>query len=168
MRLRLGVDGEIREIDVAGSRGRFVIRIDDAVYRVRASPRGDSVQVRIGERAYAVQLRGAEAILDDGVHRIQVVDVADEAAADVEPRFAGRTTIEVRPPMPGRVVRITVRAGDRVRRGQTLLVLEAMKMQNEIPAPANGVVRDVRVAEGETISGDQIVAAIETLGPSTS
>ncbi len=166
MRLRLGVDGEIREIDVAGSGGRFVIRIEDAVYRLRASPKGDSVQVRIGKRRYKVQLRGAEAILDDGVHRVQIVDVADEAAADVGSRIARRTTIEVRPPMPGRVVRIAVRAGERVRKGQTLLVLEAMKMQNEIPAPGDGIVRDVTVTEGETISVDQILAAIEILGPS--
>ena len=63
--------------------------------------------------------------------------------------------------MPGRVVRILVRPGDRVKKGQTLVVLEAMKMQNEIPAPADARVTDVRVAEGESVTGDRVIAVLE-------
>jgi len=59
-------------------------------------------------------------------------------------------------------------AGTRVHRGQTLVILEAMKMQNEIPAPGDGVVRQVAVAEGETITADRVVASIELGGPSAS
>lgn len=63
--------------------------------------------------------------------------------------------------MPGRVVRIDARAGTSVLRGQTLLVLEAMKMQNEIPAPRDGLLREVRVSEGESITVDRVVAVLE-------
>ncbi len=52
------------------------------------------------------------------------------------------------PPMPGRVVELRVRDGDRVRKGDVLLVLEAMKMRSEVVSPADGVVRGVRVAAG--------------------
>jgi glutaconyl-CoA/methylmalonyl-CoA decarboxylase subunit gamma len=55
------------------------------------------------------------------------------------------------PPMPGRVVELKVKEGERVRQGAVLLVLEAMKMRNEVTSPADGVVRDVRVSEGSNV-----------------
>ncbi|MFO7311086.1 MAG: biotin/lipoyl-containing protein [Bacillota bacterium] len=61
-------------------------------------------------------------------------------------------------PMPGTVAEVRVQPGDRVRRGDVLLVLTAMKMENEIPAPAAGVVKAVSVAAGATVnSGDRLV-----------
>ncbi|HLM69825.1 MAG TPA: biotin/lipoyl-containing protein [Thermoplasmata archaeon] len=56
--------------------------------------------------------------------------------------------VPVVPPMPGRVIEIRVADGDRVTKGQTLLVLEAMKMRGEVASPADGVVRDIRVVAG--------------------
>jgi glutaconyl-CoA/methylmalonyl-CoA decarboxylase subunit gamma len=56
--------------------------------------------------------------------------------------------VPVMPSMPGRVVELRVKEGDRVRKGDVLLVLEAMKMRNELTSPADGVVRDIRVASG--------------------
>jgi pyruvate carboxylase subunit B len=63
--------------------------------------------------------------------------------------------------MPGRVVRVLAEAGAPVKRGQTLVILEAMKMQNEIPAPRDGVVREVAVVEGESITADRVVVVLE-------
>jgi len=56
--------------------------------------------------------------------------------------------VAVVPSMPGRVIEVRVAEGDRVSKGQTLLVLEAMKMRGEVPSPADGVVRDIRVVAG--------------------
>jgi len=56
--------------------------------------------------------------------------------------------VPVVPPMPGRVIELKVAEGDRVTKGQTLLVLEAMKMRGEVASPADGVVRDIRVTAG--------------------
>ncbi len=52
------------------------------------------------------------------------------------------------PPIPGRVIEVRVREGERVTKGTVLLVLEAMKMRNEVPSPVDGIVRDVRVRAG--------------------
>jgi glutaconyl-CoA/methylmalonyl-CoA decarboxylase subunit gamma len=57
--------------------------------------------------------------------------------------------VPVVPPMPGRVIELKVADGDRVTKGQTLLILEAMKMRGEVGSPADGVVRDIRVAAGQ-------------------
>ena len=64
-------------------------------------------------------------------------------------------------PMPGTIVRINVKAGDSVKKGDVLLVLEAMKMENDICAPADGTVLAVQVNQGETVGAD---AALLTLG----
>ena len=59
--------------------------------------------------------------------------------------------IAVVPPMPGRVVEVRVRSGQVVAKGSVLLVLEAMKMRNEVTSPADGVVSDLRVEEGTNV-----------------
>ncbi|OUM98340.1 MAG: hypothetical protein BAA04_05805 [Firmicutes bacterium ZCTH02-B6] len=64
-------------------------------------------------------------------------------------------------PMPGTVTEVRVQPGDRVRRGDILLVLTAMKMENEIPAPVAGFVQAVGVAAGDTVnSGDRLVQLV--------
>jgi len=72
---------------------------------------------------------------------------APTAVNAVAPPSAGEG-IPVVPSMPGRVIELKVVEGDRVAKGQTLLVLEAMKMRGEVPSPADGVVRDIRVTAG--------------------
>ncbi len=167
MRFRLVVDGEAREIEVERNARGIVIRMDNASYRTRARSLGDSAEIRIGTKTYRVRLRGNEAILDDGVHPIRVAEVSEEVArAKQGSRLRAGAIVEVRPSMPGRVVRVAVNRGDVVRRGQTLVVLEAMKMQNEIASPGDGVVRGVGVAEGETVTADRVVVSVELRGPS--
>jgi biotin carboxyl carrier protein len=64
---------------------------------------------------------------------------------------AGGTGGVVKALMPGRIVRIVVSQGDAVRKGQGLMILEAMKMENEILAPADGTVDEIFVAAGDTV-----------------
>jgi len=169
MRFRLDVDGERHEIEVVPTAGGFVIRIDGASYRARARPVADFMDVRIGSKRFRLRVHGNEAILGDEVHRLRIADVSEERADVVEGRPTGKgAVVDVRSSMPGRVVRVAVAAGTPVRRGETLVILEAMKMQNEIPAPGDGVVRQVAVAEGDTITADRVVASIELRGPSAS
>ena len=69
---------------------------------------------------------------------------------------AGAETVKA--PMPGKILSVAVSAGQAVKKGETLLILEAMKMQNEIAAPHDAVVAEVRVAANQTVStGDDMV-----------
>jgi biotin carboxyl carrier protein len=63
--------------------------------------------------------------------------------------------------MPGRVVRVLVAAGDRVSAGQPVVVVEAMKMENEMRSPKDGVVRDVNVQEGAAIEAGAVLVVID-------
>jgi glutaconyl-CoA/methylmalonyl-CoA decarboxylase subunit gamma len=73
---------------------------------------------------------------------------APPAAPPAPPSGAG---VPVVPPMPGRVLEVRVREGEAVAKGTVLLVLEAMKMRNEVTAPVDGVVRELRVREGASV-----------------
>jgi glutaconyl-CoA/methylmalonyl-CoA decarboxylase subunit gamma len=78
------------------------------------------------------------------------------AAPAAAPATAGASTVKA--PMPGTVLSLKVTAGQAVRRGDVLLILEAMKMENEITAPSDGTVAAVRVQAGSTVNtGDPMV-----------
>ena len=67
----------------------------------------------------------------------------------------------VKAPMPGRVVRVLVAAGDEVEEGQGVVVIEAMKMQNELKSPKAGRVARVGVAVGETVGSGDVLVVVE-------
>ncbi|MEK7301246.1 MAG: biotin/lipoyl-containing protein, partial [Nitrospirota bacterium] len=65
------------------------------------------------------------------------------------------------PPMPGRVVKILVAKDDRVKTGDPLLIIEAMKMESRVPAPIDGKVSAILAAEGENVKTDETVIQLE-------
>ena len=81
---------------------------------------------------------------------------APAPAAAAAPVPAGAETVKA--PMPGKILSVAVSAGQAVKKGETLLILEAMKMQNEIAAPHDAIVSEVRVSANQTVStGDDMV-----------
>lgn len=75
---------------------------------------------------------------------------------------AGNEGGTIASPMPGTILRVAVATGDRVKQGDTLLILEAMKMENEILAPHDGTIAQINVAQGASVNaGDPLVV----LGP---
>ena len=84
--------------------------------------------------------------------------VGVSSPAPVEGPSASVSEGLVSAPMPGKVLRVLVKEGESVKTGQGLLVLEAMKMENEIPAPRDGVVKKIHVKEGDTVNtGDPLI-----------
>lgn len=65
--------------------------------------------------------------------------------------------IPVRAPMPGTVLKVNVKAGDSVKRGQSLIVLEAMKMENEITAPEDGTISVINVTSGKSAASGEVL-----------
>ena len=68
---------------------------------------------------------------------------------------------KLKAPMPGRVVRVLVKVGERVERGAPVIIVEAMKMENEMHAPATGAVLTVHVVEGATVDAGQLLVELE-------
>ncbi len=159
MRFRLVVNGESHEVEA----GREGVAVDGRAVKGSASRSGPGIDVRIGARSHRVIVTRWGAMVDRRPIRFDVRDF-DPGDAEGPAVGAGRVAhgpVEVRPPMPGRIVKVAVRAGDRVARHGPLVVLEAMKMQNEIPAPVSGVVREVRVREGQGVLASDVLVVLE-------
>jgi acetyl/propionyl-CoA carboxylase alpha subunit len=91
-------------------------------------------------------------VLDERTHRIRSLTGAGDQR---------RTADVLKAPMPGLVVRVHAKPGDRVDAGAGIVVLEAMKMENELKAQASGVVKSVRVAPGEAVEKGQVLVEFE-------
>ena len=81
------------------------------------------------------------------------------AAAPAATATTGGTTITS--PMPGSILDVKVNVGDKVKFGQTLAILEAMKMENDIPATADGEVAEIRVKKGDVVETDSVLIVLK-------
>ena len=103
--------------------------------------------------------------IDGQVYHVKVRELPDDAVMTEQPKAdSGKSTADVAPqtegkamlaPMAGTVLRILVKEGQRVKKGENLIVLEAMKMENEIVADEDGVVRRILVKENDSVETDQ-------------
>lgn len=83
---------------------------------------------------------------------------AAPAAAPAVAPAAGETTVKA--PMPGNILSVNVKTGDAVKKGQVVMILEAMKMENEILSPVDGTVSAVFVQQGATVNPDAALCSI--------
>ena len=143
-RLRLRLDGREVEADaVEVAAGTYSILLGGRAFEVRVQPAADALHIHAGAAEFAAQ------VLDPRAWRGKRGGVLEAE---------GRRQITA--PMPGKVVRVLVAAGDAVEAGQGLLVVEAMKMQNEIQSPKTGTVERLLVAEGQAVNAGEILAIV--------
>jgi biotin carboxyl carrier protein len=160
----IAVGGELRRVTVRRADGRFAVALDgreQIVDAVRVDPLtwsllidGRSVEVTVvpdGSDAFAVGVESARIPVSlDGRRRWGRKDAA-----------AGNAGERVVAPMPGKIVRVLVAAGDRVAARQPLVVVEAMKMENELRAAAPGRVTDVRAVVGQSVDAGALLVIVE-------
>ena len=80
------------------------------------------------------------------------------AAKPAAPAAAGATSVTA--PMPGTILDVKVSVGQSVKKGDVICVLEAMKMENDIPAPADGVIASINVQKGASVAANDILASL--------
>jgi len=152
------------EIERAG-RG-FAVRIDDRHYVVDAAHVSGGLSLLVdgqqheswvgspGPGRYSVHLRGRRVDLE-------MLDPLEHLARQAGVTGAERGSLAVSAYMPGRVVALLVEEGDEVESGQGVLVLEAMKMENEIQAESAGVVRKIHVETGQAVEAGNALFDVE-------
>jgi biotin carboxyl carrier protein len=142
-RVTFTVDGRPVEADaVRLSRGAYSILLGGKSLEVSAEEASDGFLIRTNEREFQVE------IIDPRSWRRR-------RGAGIE--LEGRQQLIA--PMPGKIVRILVAAGQQVSAGQGLLVIEAMKMQNEIRSPKSGIVEKL-AREGQTVNAGEVLAIV--------
>jgi biotin carboxyl carrier protein len=116
--------------------------------------------VRLGPRSYRVMMGPSGQISVNGcMMHVEVFDPRNLRAAGRGSSRDGRQ--EIVSPMPGKVVRILAKVGDTVEEGQGLVVVEAMKMQNEMKSPKAGAVKEVRTRADATVGAGEVLLVIE-------
>ncbi|MSP12717.1 MAG: biotin/lipoyl-binding protein [Chloroflexi bacterium] len=151
------VDGQPYEIDMAsidgapalsrsGAGSLLSLLIDNKSYEVFIERQEQDYRVMLGGEMYVVNVE------DERLRRLQELG-GHQASVSGE--------VVVKAPMPGLVVSVPVAPGQMVEMGQPVVILEAMKMENQIRAPRTGMVRAVRVSSGEVVNLGQIMVVLE-------
>ena len=148
------------EVVVTRRDGSYVVSLDGVPHVVDARKlEADFYSILFEGRSYevSVEAAGGRYLVRHGAHE-QVVELADASRAGRDELHRKGGPEEVVSVMPGKVVRLLVAKGDAVSAGQGLVVVEAMKMENEIAAPRAGRVAELAVSPGQTVeSGARLV-----------
>ena len=143
----VSVDGKVYEVD-------FESVSDQPVYSLIVDGKSHEAYAAQGEDNWQVLLRG----------RLYPVMVEDEREKRLRSAVGGGVAetgeFLLRAPMPGLVVAIPIEEGQAIKKGQVLLILESMKMQNELKSPRDGMVGRVRVKAGETVEQKQTLLSV--------
>ena len=144
-RWKCRLDGRELPLDVGSAEdGMLSLLLDGKSYEVKQEIVGTESNVVIGHERFSVSVR------DPRSFRSRRRTGATEQGV-----------MKIKAPMPGKVVRILAAVGARVEAGQSVMVIEAMKMQNELKAPKNGVVKKINVVEGAAVEAGQSLAEVE-------
>ncbi|HEY6420624.1 MAG TPA: biotin/lipoyl-containing protein [Candidatus Binataceae bacterium] len=167
MRYVATLEGAEHEIEVEElSAESFAIRLGERRFEADLRQVGPaSFSVILGERSFDFDVvrDGEEIVVASraGATRLVLVDAARRALRAGARRREVSGRVEMKAAMPGRVVNVLVVAGDLVKRDQGVLVLEAMKMENEVKSPKDGKVVEVKVAAGQTVEKGELMVVIE-------
>ena len=82
------------------------------------------------------------------------------AAPKAAPKAAGQGSVKVNSPMPGKILSVKTSVGQAVKKGEVLMILEAMKMENEVVAPEDGTVASIDVAAGDSVEAGVVLAKL--------
>jgi glutaconyl-CoA/methylmalonyl-CoA decarboxylase subunit gamma len=186
MRFKLHLDGEVREV-AAGPAGQVKVDGGDAATKVTA-PAADRRVVEVNGKSYdfrvvdsqvesgefLLELAGELIVVKAGdvvretapAKRAAAVSAAPADGRGTAPASESRAaaaaeevTNGVWAPMPGKIAKVLVKAGQDVKEGDPVIVLEAMKMENELRSPSAGTVGSVLVAEGDQAEAGQLLIA---------
>ena len=143
---RVSVDGNEFLVDGKKTgRTNFSLIVDNRSFEIEVDNTDDEYRVLVDGRNYRIHL------VDE--RRVRV------GAAQSGQQLQGRQMVSV--PMPGKIIAVLVAIGDAVEMGQGLVIVEAMKMENEVRSPISGEVKEIKVKPGDTVEGGALLVIVE-------
>ena len=143
---RISVDGNEFLVDGKKTgRTNFSLIVDNRSFEIEVDNTDDEYRVLVDGRNYRIHL------VDE--RRVRV------GAAQSGLQLQGRQMVSV--PMPGTIIAVLVAIGDAVEMGQGLVIVEAMKMENEVRSPISGEVKEIKVKPGDTVEGGALLVIVE-------
>jgi biotin carboxyl carrier protein len=168
MKLQAQVGEKTHEVEIRRDGRRVFARVDDREYELEASEPEPNVYLLKHEgrvHEFFVSPRSSA----DAPYMVSSVK-GDTEVRLIDPKklrgsnVAGANSdgaAEVKTAMPGKVVRLILSEGAAVEKGDAVMVVEAMKMQNDLKAPKIGIIKEIRVTEGQTVAAGDVLAVIE-------
>lgn len=166
MKLKAQIEDREHELIVKVVDGRVAAEIGGRVYDLEVrQPSPDSYLFFLGANVYECRVNErAQEVFDVDMRgrafRVTIVDPKRLRSGQNSDRHH-HGVAEIRAPMPGKVVRVQIEAGASVEKGTGLVVVEAMKMQNEMKSPREGVVVSINVKAGDTVNAGDVLAVVE-------
>lgn len=125
----------------------YLLKYDNNIYEIFVAPHTEKTEpfkVKVKDQEFEINLFDPKSL--------RSLKSSGEAADGM---------IEIKTAMPGKVVRVLAEAGMEIKAGESVVVVEAMKMQNEMKSPKDGVVKEIRFNEGATVNAGDVLAVIE-------
>ena len=164
MTYEIAIDGKQYRLDLDQVEGRWACRFNGREVEVDAVlARPNVLSLRIGNKAYEVKCErvGGETHIWVGSQRF-ATEIRDPRSLRCRIRTADdHGPRKLTAPMPGKVVRVLVTEGIEVETGAGVLVVEAMKMQNEVKSPKKGTIQKILVTEGAAVNAGDVLAIVE-------
>jgi len=136
------VDGREYELEASEVEPNvFLFKYDNRIFQIYVAPNGI---VNLGNHQFEIAISDPKRLRGSG---------GKDAVAD--------GIAEIKTAMPGKLVRILTAEGTEIKQGEGVLIVEAMKMQNEMKSPKDGIVKEIRFTEGATVNAGDILAIIE-------
>ncbi|CAA9395343.1 MAG: hypothetical protein AVDCRST_MAG74-1983 [uncultured Pyrinomonadaceae bacterium] len=148
LNLTAEIDGRVYELEASEPEPNvYLFKHANRIYQIFVSPNeksGESYQASVGNYDYEIKIIDPKRLRGSGASAGQA-----EGAS------------EIKTAMPGKVVRVLTEVGADVKTGDGVIIVEAMKMQNEMKSPKDGTVKEIRYPEGATVNAGDILAVIE-------
>ena len=170
MKLKASISGNEHEVELDLLTNNATVAVDGRRYEleVRGLENGEYLLVngsklydcRVNQKRDVSFTNDFEVVLRGRHHEVTLIDPKRLRSAQSDGSHHGGAA-EIVSPMPGKLVRILVKPGDQVDAGAGVVVVEAMKMQNEMKAPKSGIVISIEAAEGATVNAGDVLAVIE-------
>jgi biotin carboxyl carrier protein len=160
------VKGKQTTVDVSRHEGLYSLTIGEKTFTVNAVQPGPlNFSLLINGKSYDVALEKIEDRYSihfyNEVVSLELVEANQFKASQLTKKSSAEGPLKIVAPMPGKVVKVSVTENTHVGQGDALLIMEAMKMQNELKAPRAGIVKEIRTTEGAPVSSQQVLLVLE-------
>lgn len=158
------VDEKEYKVEIKKESNNLKIQLDDKEFQceIVSGDTDSQLTLIIDNKPYSIFLDSDSRILVNGEEYVtEVIDEQIQKLIKATPEATHKKEVTITAQMPGLIIEVEVKEGDKITAGQGLIVVEAMKMQNEMNAPRDGIVKKVYVQKGQTVNNRDILIAIE-------
>ncbi|MBI5960925.1 MAG: biotin/lipoyl-binding protein [Chloroflexi bacterium] len=164
MKYQTIVNGQTFEIDI-NEDGRLMVNGEERAIDFRALRKGELFSLLLDHQSVeaVVEERDGQyyVLISGDMYEVKVTDERSRRLASAFMSFGDASgEVPIRAPMPGMIVRVPVTEGQAVLKGETVVILESMKMENELKAPRDGTVHHVYVSAGSSVEQNKVLVTI--------